>query len=642
MKENIKIYISCHKKCYLPKHDLLYPIQVGASISKTRFEGMLHDDKGENISEKNQSYCELTAQYWAWKNEDADYYGFFHYRRYMSFADKEFKTNRFQDVEMEYLTDNALKKLNLDKYTMIRKINQYDIITTPPVNLRELNRVLHNNLDQYVMVPYQYKEDIDVLLDIIKEKYPDFYDMAYRYFYKEKYGYYCNMFVMTKELFHQYSKWLFTILEEHEKRRDYSGYTIEGKRVSGYLGERLFGIYYMYMKKTGKYKVCELQRALFMNVEVSEKIDPAFRANNVPVVIAANDYYAPYISTLLLSISEHSSKENNYDILVLSHDIQDEHKKNLLDMLKARKNFSLRFADPGSLLDGYDLHTRGHFSVETYYRLVLPEMFLSYDKILYIDVDMIILADLAELYYVDVEGCLLAATHDPDTAGLYNGFQSDKKAYMDKELALDDAYQYFQAGTLVMNLKEFRKTFTVKKILDVAASKEWQLLDQDILNKICEHRVKILDMSWNVMYDYAGVRIKEIIRLAPEWLYLEYMEARKHPKIIHYAGPEKPWLFPEGDFAGIYWDYAKRTPYYEVMLYRMSCYAANKEIEAQDAIKKAIQKEIGIYDAMKKSERKSMSPLYRTVRCLFVYGLRHTLREIGKELELRRYRRNLL
>ncbi|MDE7330695.1 MAG: DUF4422 domain-containing protein [Lachnospiraceae bacterium] len=618
MKENIKIYISCHKKCYLPKHDLLYPIQVGAAKSKKRFPNMLHDDEGENISAKNQSYCELTAQYWAWKHEEADYYGFFHYRRYMSFSEKQFKANKFQDVEMEYLTDNALKKLNLDKDTMIKKINQYDIITTPPVNLPKLHRDLHNNYDQYVLTPYQYKEDIEVLLDIIKEKYPAYYDTAYSYFYKEKYGYYCNMFIMTKELFHDYSEWLFTILEEHEKRRDYSEYTIDGKRISGYLAERMFGIYYTYQKKYKKVRCCELQRTLFKNVDVPEKIKPAFAEKNVPIIVAANDYYAPYISTLLLSIREHSSQKNNYDILILSHDMKKENKDNLLATLGKVENFSLRFSDPGSFLDGYDLYTRGHFSVETYYRLVLPEMLSEYDKVLYIDVDMVAVADLAELYHTDVEGYLLAAAHDPDTAGLYNGWQPDRKEYMDKELALENPYYYFQAGTLVMNLKEFRKTYTTKKILDVAASKEWWLLDQDILNKLCEHKVKFLDMSWNVMFDWAGIRLKEIIRLAPEWLYLEYVEARKHPKIIHYAGPEKPWLFPEGDFGSIYWDYAKKTPYYEVLLYRMSCYAGNKEIERVDAGRRA--------------NREAMSPVYRTIRCLFMYGPVHMFREIKREL----------
>lgn len=616
---DIRIYVSCHRRCRLPQNRLLYPVQVGTALSGERFPDMFHDDEGENISAKNPGYCELTAQYWAWKNQDAAYYGFFHYRRYMSFSDIRYETDPFQEIEMPYLTERALKKLALDEETMAQKICQYDVIATVPVKVSALAGELRNNLDQYTKVPYQYQEDIDVLLEIIQERYPAFYKTAHDYFYKGRYGYYCNMFIMEKELFHQYSEWLFTILSEHEKRRDYSGYTVDGRRVSGYLGERLFGIYYMWLKKSGRYRTCELQRALFLDVEVPEQIKPAFGPENVPVVIAANDYYAPYISTLLLSIREHASYHRSYDILILSHDITEAAKARLRGILAGHAHFSLRFIDPGCLLDGYDLYVRGHFSVETYYRLLLPEMLLYYDKVVYLDVDMIVLEDLAALYDTDVEGFLLAAAYDPDTAGLYNGFQQDKKVYMDKELALEDPYRYFQAGTLVMNLRAFRETFTTREILDVAVSKKWQLLDQDILNCLCEHRVKELDMSWNVMYDYAGIRINKIIRLAPEWLYLAYQEARKHPKIIHYAGPEKPWHFPESDFADIYWAYARKTPYYETMLYRMSCYAAAKEMQERGVGK----------------SRRKRSLLYRTIRCLFLYGPAHTLAEIRKGLKIK-------
>ena len=76
---DIKILISCHKQAEHPKSEILLPIQVGAARAKARFAGMLQDDEGENISQKNPSYCELTAQYWAWKYLDADYYGFCHY-----------------------------------------------------------------------------------------------------------------------------------------------------------------------------------------------------------------------------------------------------------------------------------------------------------------------------------------------------------------------------------------------------------------------------------------------------------------------------------------------------------------------------------------------------------------------------------
>ena len=67
MAENVKIYIACHQPSPVPQHPFLFPIQVGSILTQERFSGMLMDDTGENISERNRSYCELTALYWAWK-----------------------------------------------------------------------------------------------------------------------------------------------------------------------------------------------------------------------------------------------------------------------------------------------------------------------------------------------------------------------------------------------------------------------------------------------------------------------------------------------------------------------------------------------------------------------------------------------
>ena len=112
---NLHIYISCHKMCYVPKFSFLRPIQVGTAISDVSLD-MLHDDIGANISEKNRSYCELTAQYWAWKNDnDVDYYGFWHYRRYMSFLHRELPHNTFEDVEIPYLDSQSISYLYITK-----------------------------------------------------------------------------------------------------------------------------------------------------------------------------------------------------------------------------------------------------------------------------------------------------------------------------------------------------------------------------------------------------------------------------------------------------------------------------------------------------------------------------------------------
>ena len=80
---DIRIFIACHKPTYVPENPIFYPVQVGTALTEKRLEHMAYrDNEGDNISGKNPDYCELTAQYWAWKNIDCDYYGFFHYRRY--------------------------------------------------------------------------------------------------------------------------------------------------------------------------------------------------------------------------------------------------------------------------------------------------------------------------------------------------------------------------------------------------------------------------------------------------------------------------------------------------------------------------------------------------------------------------------
>lgn len=119
-----------------------------------------------------------------------------------------------------------------------------------------------------------------------------------------------------------------------------------------------------------------------------------------------------------------------------------------------------------------------------------------------------------------------------------------------------------------------RKTLNVDELLKFASSYNWELLDQDVLNYIAQGKTKFVDMSWNVMYDWRRIRLSNIVSLAPIKLYLAYVEARKNPKIIHYAGPEKPWQDPECDFAAHYWQSARKSAFYEIIIARMGNWQA--------------------------------------------------------------------
>lgn len=573
--KDIKILISCHKQSMVPDSKIMLPIEVGADLRKKHIEGILQDNQGENISSKNKMYCELTAQYWAWKNLDADYYGFFHYRRYLSFFDKKRPVDQWQNVIEESPDSDCLKKYNLEDDYIQKLVGEYDLVLSEEKNVTKMPDKNPSVYEQYKNGRSLNIKDIDLVHDIIEEKYPDYLDTFEKVMKGEK-TCLCNMYIMKKELFHEYMAWLFDILFEFEKRSDMSEYTVEGYRTPGHLAERLLTVFCWYTEKKKNLKVKRLQTIVFlktdqkMTLAQAKKTAPAFAENNVAIAVAANDYFIPYCATFLKSVAEHGNSKKNYDILLLSQDVSDINVKKMEKLLSAWENVSLRVIDPSVLIDQYTFHIRGHFSKETYYRLVLPELLPNYDKVLYLDSDMIAMDDVAKIYDENVDSYLLAACHDADTAGLYNGYEKDKKRYTDQVLKLKEPYQYFQAGVLLLNLKEFRKRYTTKQILDFAVSENWQLLDQDILNKLCEGAVKYIDMSWNVMVDFAGVRISQIIALAPRWLNEMYQEARKNPKIIHYAGPQKPWFEPEMDLGMQFWECARETSYYEIMLSRMS------------------------------------------------------------------------
>jgi lipopolysaccharide biosynthesis glycosyltransferase len=206
--------------------------------------------------------------------------------------------------------------------------------------------------------------------------------------------------------------------------------------------------------------------------------------------------------------------------------------------------------------------------VETFYRFLIQDIFPETEKVIYLDSDIIVLSDIAELYAENIDGLLLAAVADADFQGQMNKPGDNTKQYADESLKLKNPYGYFQAGVLVLNLSEMRKMNSAEKWLELA-SERLRYADQDVLNRACQGRVKYLDMSWNVLIDCNGERISEVIEYAPVSVYQEYIKAREAPKIVHYAGFKKPWQVPGEDFGELFWLYARQTPFYEILLDKM-------------------------------------------------------------------------
>ncbi len=303
-------------------------------------------------------------------------------------------------------------------------------------------------------------------------------------------------------------------------------------------------------------------------------LKPAFYENNIPVAITSSNEYAPFLGVLIESIIENSSKNNNYDIIVLSKEITEQNKLLLLEEIKDHKNFSLRFFEIGKYLEKYTFHTGYHITIMTYCRLALVDILQMYDKAIYLDCDVIINDDIADLYNHDLGNNMIGAAIDTVMAGLNNSASMNKQRkeqldYNINKLGIKDVFKYFNAGIIVLNLLEFRKKYTAESLLSLAASENWKWFDQDVLNKICYGRVTLIEQAWNFMCHRLDQEGDSTEKLAPKEIYENYCYARLNPKALHYCGRTTPCFAPLVDNAYYFWKYARNTPFYELIIYKM-------------------------------------------------------------------------
>lgn len=264
----------------------------------------------------------------------------------------------------------------------------------------------------------------------------------------------------------------------------------------------------------------------------------------MPIVFATNDNYVPYLSVAIESLKENSNKKNFYDIYVLSTLLSEESQKNLVEM--SADNIHVRIVNVDALVSGLALYSKAHYSKEMYYRILIPEVLWQYNKVLYLDCDICILHDVAELYAVDVDNYVVAAIHDNVGESGYN--------YVNKGLKVK-AEDYFNSGILVMNTKNF-KNYGIKdkcfRMLSRCTNLSWP--DQDVLNVNCNGKVLYLSEFWNFQCQNEKYNRK-----------YKYDNIDKI-KIIHYTTSSKPWNTENLELGEFFWNYAKKSPYYDAIL----------------------------------------------------------------------------
>lgn len=561
----VKVFISYHKDGEILRSDAMIPIHVGAATSDAKLD-MQRDDEGDNISVKNDRYCELTAQYWVWKNVDTDYYGFMHYRRHFAFREIPEPVGLGGVVVQPRIDEAYKRKLGLNDEAIYACVKDYDIILPTPVDASSWGTL--SNEVQFSCLDNLHAVEFDLVCRTVLELYPEFKD-AVSEFRNGKDAYWYNMFIMRKEIFCNYCEWLFSILEASEAKVDFTYFSEQETRSLAFMAERLLSIYLIkLLKDRPELKVKHLKVTLLQNTDRLPDLRPAFKKNNVAVAVSCNEYYMPILGIMLHSLLESGFPENNYDILVLRNKPEFDSAgvirniKMLEKMVCEYPNASIRFVDISGLLGDKEFFVRDNFTPETYFRLYLPQALGNYEKVLYLDADMIVCHDVAELYNTDLGDALIGAVRDPIISGSNKSPVYNKHDDM-KKLGIRNIYDYFQAGVLLINLKQISENNLCEQMIEYAATHDCDLVDQDVLNLFCQGRVKFIDNKWNVDVNSIAMGV---VPYAPAAMWKEYQANRENAYIYHFAGTDKPWNDPYLDKADVFWDAARKTSWYEIIL----------------------------------------------------------------------------
>ena len=203
----------------------------------------------------------------------------------------------------------------------------------------------------------------------------------------------------------------------------------------------------------------------------------------VPVVFAADEKYVPYLGTALYSLIKNVSLENEYRIFILNTGLSAVQQKRLKQL--ETENVSITLRDVSELVGGKDIKTGAHFSQATAYRLLIDQLFPEYKKIIYLDSDIIVRRDVAELYQTDIGENIFGAVR----ARLFP-FTVE---YVPNSLKLD-VKDYFNAGILVINVDRFAEYEIGKKGMDMLCQKKYLTADQDVLNILSAGHVEFIDV----------------------------------------------------------------------------------------------------------------------------------------------------
>lgn len=263
---------------------------------------------------------------------------------------------------------------------------------------------------------------------------------------------------------------------------------------------------------------------------------------------SSNDNYAQHLGIMMYSLLSNCSRPEKVRFFIVDGGISEGNKEK---MRKVTSTFGakLTFAKPNyETIKG--LKVCRYLGVETYHRFSLIEE-TKVSRLFYLDCDLVVCGDVAEIFELDIKKDLVCAVEDI----LIN---DEKK----KSLGIKPSKPYFNAGVLFINCDKWRKDKVSNRVIDYIRKnpEKINMADQDGLNAVLKDKWRQLDPSWNVIA--RTLVYKKIAFMFNEKYREKFERLDSQVNIVHFAGHPKPWRFWHFiPMKSEYWRNLKQSPW---------------------------------------------------------------------------------
>ncbi len=269
-----------------------------------------------------------------------------------------------------------------------------------------------------------------------------------------------------------------------------------------------------------------------MNIQLAKRNNSA---SSIPVVtFVADDYYAMPLAAAVSSVIANLGKEQKINIFIVDAGIS-RIKKEKITQLEDQKQVRIEWLKPSqSHRDILKLLPCGYVGRTCYYKILVPELLGSeYQRVIYLDCDVIVEADITELWNTELGNNYVLAVQDLINPCVSSPF--GLRNWRELERNVDD--ELFNAGVLVLNVAKWLKENITQKLVGYLREhhRHIQLCDQDAMNAVFRNNWGRLNPSWNVLpYMNIASNYSLLSKKSHEDLIM-------HAHLLHFCGPSKPW-----------------------------------------------------------------------------------------------------